>query len=140
MERIILFDGECNFCDASVQFILTRDTKAAFQFASLQSEVGQGLLKKYQVPVDIDSLVLLEGELYYLKSTAALRIARQLAGLWKLMFGIILVPRHLRDAVYSYFAKNRYRWFGKKRHVCCQQSSSEVDFYKKGGVLEVENF
>lgn len=114
MERIILFDGECNFCDASVQFILTRDTKAAFQFASLQSEVGQGLLKKYQVPVDIDSLVLLEGELYYLKSTAALRIARQLAGLWKLMFGIILVPRHLRDAVYSYFAKNRYRWFGKK--------------------------
>lgn len=114
MDRIILFDGECNFCDASVQFILTRDTKAAFQFASLQSEVGQGLLKKYQVPVDIDSLVLLEGERYYLKSTAALRIARQLAGLWKLMFGIILVPRHLRDAVYIYFAKNRYRWFGKK--------------------------
>ncbi|MCH7322225.1 thiol-disulfide oxidoreductase DCC family protein [Solibacillus sp. MA9] len=114
MERIILFDGECNFCDASVQFILTRDTKAVFQFASLQSEIGQGLLKKFQVPVDIDSLVLLEGERYYLKSTAALRIAGQLDGLWKLMFGVILVPRPLRDAIYSYFAKNRYRWFGKK--------------------------
>ncbi|WP_274307575.1 thiol-disulfide oxidoreductase DCC family protein [Solibacillus daqui] len=114
MERIILFDGECSFCDASVQFILTRDTKAVFQFAALQSEIGQALLKKFQVPVDIDSLVLLEGECYYLKSTAALRIARQLAGLWKLMFGVILVPRPLRDAVYSYFAKNRYRWFGKK--------------------------
>lgn len=114
MRRIVLFDGECNFCDASVQFIIKRDKKAAFQFASLQSEVGQALIEKFAVPTHVDSIVLIEGERYYMKSSAALKIARQLDGLWKLSYAAIVVPRPLRDTVYSYIAKNRYKWFGKK--------------------------
>lgn len=114
MRRIVLFDGECNFCDASVQFIIKRDKKAAFQFASLQSEVGQALIEKFAVPTHVDSIVLIEGERYYMKSSAALKIARQLDGLWKLSYAAIVLPKPLRDAVYSYIAKNRYKWFGKK--------------------------
>ena len=114
MRRIVLFDGECNFCDASVQFIIKRDTKAMFQFASLQSEVGQALIAKFAVPTHVDSIVLIEGDCYYMKSSAALKIARQLDGLWKLSYAAIVVPRPLRDTVYSYIAKNRYKWFGKK--------------------------
>ena len=114
MRRIVLFDGECNFCDASVQFIIKRDKKAIFQFASLQSEVGQALIEKLAVPYTLDSIVLIEGERYYMKSTAALKIARWLDGLWKLGYAAIVLPKPLRDAVYSYIAKNRYKWFGKK--------------------------
>ena len=114
MRRIVLFDGECNFCDASVQFIIKRDKEAAFQFAALQSEVGLALVEKLAVPSTVDSIVFIEGERYYMKSTAALKIARQLDGLWKLSYAAIVVPKPLRDAVYSYIAKNRYKWFGKK--------------------------
>lgn len=114
VRRIVLFDGECNVCDASVQFIIKRDTKAAFQFASLQSDVGQALLAKFAVPATVDSIVLIEGEHYYMKSTAALNIARRLDGLWKLSYAAIVFPKPLRDAIYSYIAKNRYKWFGKK--------------------------
>ena len=117
MKRIVLFDGECNVCDASVQFIIKRDTKAAFQFASLQSEVGQALIEKFAIPATVDSIILIEGEHYYMKSTAALNIARRLDGLWKLSYAAIVVPKPLRDRVYSYIAKNRYKWFGRKE-VC----------------------
>lgn len=123
MRRIVLFDGQCHFCDASVQFILARDRKATFQFASLQSEVGQELLKQLSVPSDINSLVLIEGSHYYTKSTAALKIAKQLDGLWKLFYGAILIPRPIRDMFYRYIAKNRYKWFGKKE--TCQLPSVE---------------
>ena len=123
MRRIVLFDGECHFCDASVQFILARDQKATIQFASLQSEVGQELLKQLSVPSDINSLVLIEGAHYYTKSTAALKIAKQLDGLWKLFYGAILIPKPIRDGLYRYIAKNRYKWFGKKE--LCQLPSVE---------------
>ena len=114
MRRIILFDGECNFCDASVQFILKRDRNAVFQFTSLQGDVGQGLLAQFGVPADLTTLVLIEGEHAYTKSTAALKIAKQLDGLWKLGYIAIVIPKPLSDSVYSYIAKNRYKWFGKK--------------------------
>ena len=114
MRRIVLFDGECNFCDASVQFIIKRDTNAMFQFASLQSDVGQALIEKFAIPTTVDSIVLIEDECYYMKSTAALKIARRLDGLWKLSYAAIVLPKPLRDVVYSYIAKNRYKWFGKK--------------------------
>lgn len=123
MRRIVLFDGECHFCDASVQFILARDRKAAFQFAALQSEAGQALLKEFSVPSDVNSLVLIEGSYYYTKSTAALKIAKQLDGLWKLLYGAILIPRPIRDGLYRYIAKNRYKWFGKKE--ACRLPSAE---------------
>jgi predicted DCC family thiol-disulfide oxidoreductase YuxK len=118
MQRVILFDGECNFCDASVQFIIKRDPYAHFSFASLQSETGAEFTKQYAIPDDVDSLVLIENNKAYTKSSAALRIAKKLDGLWHLLFLFILVPRQIRDVFYNYFAKNRYKWFGKKELAC----------------------
>ena len=111
---IVLFDGECNFCDASVQFILKHDPKGIFKFASLKSEIGQQLLNDFNVPQNMDGIVLIEGNGFYTRSTAALKIARQLTGLWKFFYTFIIIPKFLRDSVYSVIAKNRYKWFGKK--------------------------
>ena len=114
MRRLILFDGECNFCDASVQFIIKRDPKALFKFTSLQSDSGIDMLRKFGVSEKTDSIVLIEGDHYYTESTAALKIARHLTGLWKLCYIFIVVPKPLRDIFYRFVAKNRYKWFGKK--------------------------
>lgn len=113
MKRIVLFDGECNFCDYSVQFIIKRDPKGFFTFASLQSDIGKELMKKYHVPGDINSMVLLEGNKFYLKSTAAIRICKQLNGAWKILYVLNIIPKPIRDFFYDYIAKNRYKWFGK---------------------------
>lgn len=118
MKRIVLFDGDCLFCDASVQFIIKRDPYEHFYFTSLQSEKGQQLKQRYGIPVDEDSVVLIEGKKFYTKSSAALRIAKKLDGLWHLLFLLILVPRPIRDGVYRYVAKNRYKWFGQKQDSC----------------------
>ncbi|KGP90226.1 thiol-disulfide oxidoreductase [Pontibacillus chungwhensis BH030062] len=114
MNGIVLFDGECNFCDQSVQFIIKRDPKGYFSFASLQSEVGQDLLKKYEIPADTDSFVLIEGGRAYTKSSAALRVCKHLKGAWKAFHLFAIVPKFVRDFAYEIFAKNRYKWFGKK--------------------------
>ena len=125
MKRIILFDGVCNFCDSSVQFIIKRDPAAHFLFTSLQSEKGLELTKKYAIPEDVDSLVLIENGKAFTKSSAALRIAKKLDGLWHLFFLFILVPRKIRDGVYDYVAKNRYKWFGKKEDACMLPSPEQ---------------
>ncbi|MDC3416110.1 thiol-disulfide oxidoreductase DCC family protein [Aquibacillus salsiterrae] len=117
MAPIVLFDGECHFCDKSVQFIITRDPTGYFKFASLQSNIGRQLLNQYNVPQDIDSLVLLDNNTYYLKSTAALRICSKLTGGWKFASVCFIIPKRIRDICYDSFAKNRYQWFGKK-HEC----------------------
>ncbi|MHA6259151.1 thiol-disulfide oxidoreductase DCC family protein [Sporosarcina sp. CAU 1771] len=122
MKRIILFDGECNFCDSSVQFIIKRDPAAHFLFTSLQSEVGQKLVKEQNIPSDVDSLVLIENNKVYTRSTAALRIAKKLDGLWHLLYLFILVPPVIRNGFYDRFAKNRYKWFGKKEDACALPS------------------
>lgn len=114
MKRIILFDGDCNFCDSSVQFIIKRDPYDHFRFSSLQSETGKELVSKYSIPAEVDSLVLIEDNKAYTKSSAALRIAKKLDGLWHLLYVLLLIPRPIRDLFYDYFAKNRYQWFGKK--------------------------
>ena len=113
--RIILFDGECNFCDASVQFIIKRDN-GTFHFASLQSEVGKQLVERFQLQ-GIDSVVLIENERAYTKSTAALRIAKRLHRLWRFCYLLIVLPKPIRDSIYDLIAKNRYKWFGKKE-IC----------------------
>lgn len=118
MKRLVLFDGDCNFCDSSVQFIIKRDPVAHFQFTSLQSEVGVTTAKEYNIPSEVDSLVLIENGKAFTKSSAALRIAKKLDGLWHLLFILILVPRPIRDFFYDYFASNRYKWFGKKDESC----------------------
>ena len=111
---ILLFDGICNFCNGSVNFIIDHDPQKHFRFASLQSEGGQELLRKFNLPTeDFDSLVLVEGERYFKKSTAGLRIARSLTGLWPLLYALIIIPTPLRDLGYNLIAKNRYKWFGK---------------------------
>ncbi|WP_342513727.1 thiol-disulfide oxidoreductase DCC family protein [Sporosarcina sp. FSL K6-1522] len=118
MKRIVLFDGDCNFCDSSVQFIIKRDPAAHFLFTSLQSTKGVELTKQYAIPSNVDSLVLIDNGKAYTKSSAALRIAKKLDGLWHLLFLFILVPRKIRDGVYDYVATNRYKWFGKKEEAC----------------------
>lgn len=112
---MVLFDGVCNLCNASVDFILERDSKSIFRFASLQSEAGQELLRRFRLPTEEHrSLVLVEGDRFFTRSSAALLIARRLDGFWPLLYAFIVVPRFLRDAVYDLFARNRYRWFGRR--------------------------
>lgn len=111
----VLFDGVCNFCNGTVQFILARDRSEKFRLAPLQSSTARALLEDCRLPADrVDTIVLVDGEKCHTKSTAALRIARELSGLWPLLYAFIVVPRPLRDWLYDAFAKRRYRWFGKR--------------------------
>lgn len=108
---IVLFDGVCNLCNGAVQFIIERDKHQQFRFASLQSGFGQ----QYQQQVgEVDSILLVDHGKIYQKSSAALRIARKLDGLWPMLFILIIIPPFIRDFVYDIIARNRYRLFGKK--------------------------
>ncbi len=116
-QAIILFDGICNLCNNSVQFVIKRDKKERFQFAALQGEFGQKIRERYTNELSgnaMDSFILLEKNQLYTQSTAALRVARSLSGGWKLLYAFIIVPRFIRDSVYKLIARNRYKWFGKK--------------------------
>src|SRR5699024_9273069 len=113
-KKIILFDGICTFCNRSVQFIIHHDPHEHFQFASLQSDIGQSLLKKYSIHLSEDSLDLINQNSYDNKSKAALNITRYLNGLLPLLYIFIIVPRPIRNLVYRYIANNRYKWFGKQ--------------------------
>ncbi|MGO4889209.1 thiol-disulfide oxidoreductase DCC family protein [Anaerobacillus sp. MEB173] len=121
---IVLFDGICNFCNHSVQFIIHRDPHGYFQFASLQSEIGKKLIKDYNIPDDLNSLIVIEDNKYYVKSSAALRISKNLRGPWKIFYLFLIIPKPFRDMVYSFVANNRYQWFGKSES--CQIPSSEI--------------
>jgi predicted DCC family thiol-disulfide oxidoreductase YuxK len=111
---LVLFDGVCNLCSGSVQFILKRDPEARFRFASLQSEVGQKIQAEQGLdPGALSSVLLLEDGRLYRESDAALRIARNLPGAWKLLTVFRIVPSPIRDGLYRFIARNRYRWFGK---------------------------
>lgn len=115
---MLLFDGVCNLCNAVVKFVLKRDAHARFRFAAMQSEAGQALLLRCGLPVRrFDSFVLIDRGAVYTASTAGLRVLRMLGGVWKLFYGLMVVPRPLRDFVYNVVAMNRYRVFGK-RDVC----------------------
>lgn len=124
MPKIILFDGECNFCDRSVQFIIKRDPKGHFKFASLQSDIGKELLNEHKLPKNIDSMVLLDNNHCYVKSSAALRICKNLKGAWKLLYLLLVVPKSFRDLFYEIISCNRYKWFGKKD--ICHLPSQEI--------------
>ena len=113
MDRIILFDGVCNLCNQSVQFIIKRDRNKNFKFASLQGGTGKRLIKQYQIDDRVDSIVLIENNKYYLKSSAAIRICMQLSGLWNLFAVFLIIPIFMRDFLYDVIAKKRYMWFGK---------------------------
>ena len=115
--KIILFDGECNFCNWNVRFIINRDPKSLFKFASLQSNAGIQLLKQYRISCHGDSLVLIENGRAYTRSTAALKICRHLTLFWKTLFVFILIPKPIRDCGYHLIAQNRHR-FIKDSNKC----------------------
>jgi predicted DCC family thiol-disulfide oxidoreductase YuxK len=116
MEKaIILFDGICNLCNASVRFIIRRDPKAKFRFAPLQSSVGHKYVNAAEYQKEIpDTIILVENDKTYFGSTAVLKIVKKLNGFWRVFYVFILVPRPLRDFVYHIIARNRYRLFGQR--------------------------
>lgn len=128
-KKIILFDGVCNLCNGSVLFIIKRDKKDLFQFAALQSELGQKLIKKHHIDTSkIDSILLLDSERYFAKSTAALKIARHLSGPYPLLYGFMILPRFFRNWVYDIIARNRYKWFGKKESCMIPTAELKAKF------------
>jgi predicted DCC family thiol-disulfide oxidoreductase YuxK len=123
--HIILFDGVCNFCNFWVNFIIDRDKDDIFKFAALQSEAGQKLLNKFNLKTeDFDTFILIDSEIYFTKSTAALKIARKLNYPVKVLYYFIFIPKFLRDLIYSLIAINRYKFFGK-RDVCRVPTENE---------------
>lgn len=115
-ESVILFDGVCNLCNWFVRFVISRDKKNRFVFASLQSVEAKELLTDFDSSNDLKTVVLIEKDVIYTRSTAALRICRKLSGAWPILYGFIIIPIFIRNAVYSFIARNRYHWFGKKDH------------------------
>ncbi|HVU58066.1 MAG TPA: thiol-disulfide oxidoreductase DCC family protein [Puia sp.] len=112
---IVLFDGVCNLCNRSVQFILKRDRRGLFRFASLQSSVGRSLLQQYGLSTtSMDSFVLLDNDKPYTRSSGALRVMKRLGFPWSLLYVVWIIPRPVRDRIYDWVARNRYRWFGKE--------------------------
>ena len=112
---ILLFDGHCNLCNAWVKFIVKRDSAGTIRFASLQSGAGRRMLEEYKIDANyIDSLVFFEEGSFYVSSTAALRTLSNLDGWERHLKLLTTVPRPLRDAVYRFFAKYRYKWFGRR--------------------------
>ncbi|MGQ2985325.1 thiol-disulfide oxidoreductase DCC family protein [Flavobacterium sp.] len=115
-KKIILFDGICNLCDATVQFIIKRDKKDIFRFVALQSDLGLQIIKHIGIDTSkTDSIILYEpGHAYYYKAEAAIKIAKQLGGIFPMMGTFSILPSWLSNKVYDYIAKNRYKWYGKK--------------------------
>ncbi len=112
---VILFDGICNLCSGSVQFVIRKDKHQFFRYASLQSQFGLTVLQHFFLTnQNLQSVVLLEKEKIYTKSTAALRIAKQLIFPWNLLYICIIIPAFIRNGLYNLIAPNRYHWFGKK--------------------------
>ena len=112
---VLLFDGVCNLCNASVQWVLKRDRAGQFRFAALQSDAGRQLLAQHGMDADVvDTVVLVFGGRLYTRSDAALEILRHLGGVWAWLSIFRWVPRPLRNAVYNWVARNRYRWFGRE--------------------------
>ena len=114
MNPVILFDGVCNFCNGAVNFIIRHDGEKKFKFAPLQSEIGQQMQAKYGIGEDVDSIILVENDKAFTYSTAGLRVAKGLGGIWSLGYVFIIVPTFIRDYLYRLFAKNRYRLFGRQ--------------------------
>lgn len=116
-QPVVLFDGVCNLCNSSVQFILKRDKKKQFLFASLQGQAGQALLRQFDLPVnELFSFILVDGDRHYVRSAAALQMLKRLGGGWSLLYAFIIVPRFIRDGIYNWIARNRYKWFGKQEN------------------------
>lgn len=123
-EHIILFDGVCKLCHFSVRFVIRHDKTEKFHFAQLQSKTGKHLLQKAGLSDDYNSgLVYTNGKDFFLDSTAVLKILKGLDGIWKLLYVFIFIPKKIRDGLYHFIARTRYRIFGK--HQSCPIPSKE---------------
>ena len=115
-KKIVLFDGVCNLCNGVIQFVIKRDKKDVFRYAALQSDLGLQLTAEKGIDTSkVDSFILIEpGIAYYIKSDAALEIANDFGGLWKLLQVFKWIPASFRNVIYDFVARNRYKWFGRK--------------------------
>ncbi|MCF1191772.1 thiol-disulfide oxidoreductase DCC family protein [Mangrovimonas sp. AS39] len=115
-KELILFDGVCNLCDSSIQFIIKHDKHNTFLFTPLQSELSQSIIEQFGIDTQkIDSIILFrKNEGVFYKSTAALKIASKLKFPINILASFIILPKFIRDTVYDFIARNRYTWFGKK--------------------------
>ncbi len=112
---LILFDGVCNFCNYWVNFAIKKDRKKKLKFTTLQGATAKQLLPKYHInPTSLSSVILIDNGKVYTQSSAAIRICKYLDGGWKLFYGLIIIPKFIRDFFYNIIARNRYKWFGKK--------------------------
>jgi predicted DCC family thiol-disulfide oxidoreductase YuxK len=123
-KHIVLFDGVCNLCNSSVQFVVKRDKRAQLHYANLQSKLGQQLLNQHKIDTQkVDSIVFISNGKAYVESTAALKIAAFLEFPYNLLQAFIIVPAFIRNIVYRWIARNRYRWYGKEE-VCMMPDPS----------------
>lgn len=131
LDNVIVFDGVCNLCSKSVQFIIRRDKHAVFRFAPLQSTTGADLLKQHGIdPADARTFLLVKDGRAYLRSDAALQVFKQLRGPWKLLAILVLVPRPMRDWLYNVLARNRAKWFGTQESCMVPTADTEARFLK----------
>lgn len=112
--HIILFDGVCNLCNRSIDFILRRDKKEQFRFVALQSDEGKKLVRQFNIPAETDSVLLIKNDLVFTESDAALEISKMLPFPWKWANVFRVLPLKFRNSIYHWIARNRYRWFGKR--------------------------
>ncbi|HEY1869762.1 MAG TPA: thiol-disulfide oxidoreductase DCC family protein [Chitinophagaceae bacterium] len=128
-EPVILFDGVCNFCNALVNFVIRQDKNNIFRFAALQSESGKKLLESYNINWrENDSFVLIENNKAWQRSTATLKLYNKLPWYWKWTQIFWIVPKFIRDGIYSFIARNRYKWFGKKEECMIPTSAVRQKF------------
>lgn len=129
-KKIILFDGVCNLCDATVQFIIKRDKKDIFRFVALQSDLGEKIINHIGIDrTKTDSIILYEpGTAYYHKAEAAIKIAVYLGGFFTLMNIFSILPKFISNSVYDYIAKNRYKWYGKKEECMIPTPEMKAKF------------
>ncbi len=133
---IVLFDGVCNLCNGFVNFVIDRDPAGYFKFGALQSEAARPYLERFGLRPDyMESIVLIDGGRLYRDSTAALRILRRLKGFWPLLYGLIVIPRPLRDMAYRWIARYRYRWFGRREQ--CRVPTPDLMVRFLGSTLDV---
>ena len=125
---VILFDGLCNLCNGAVDFLLKRDRRKQFRYAALQSETGKVLIQKFHIPEHTDSVILIHLNKVYFESDAAIEISSLLPYPWRLGIIFQMIPKIIRDKIYRWIAKNRYRWFGK-RETCRIPTPEEKEFF-----------
>lgn len=112
---IVLYDGQCSFCNGAVQWIIARDQFGKINYAAIEGELGQQLIRHYNIPDTIDSLICIDHNKAYLYSSGAIQVTKHLDGIWKVLFAFKIIPAIIRNPIYKWFAKNRYRWFGREQ-------------------------